>query len=83
MTNKEKYPKTEDALKEYNEYCEMGKKIGASNPLSFEKWLDKQVFEEFLENHIKSLKDSPMGLLFEVLKMDVHSIINKGKEQLH
>lgn len=82
MTNKEKYPKTEDALKEYNEYCEMGKKIGISEPISFEKWLDKQVFEEYLENRIKSLKDSPMGFLFEVLKIDASSIINKSKEQL-
>lgn len=82
MTNKEKYPKTEDALKEYNEFCERGKKIGISEPISFEKWLDKQVFEEYLKNHIKSLKDSPMGFLFEVLKIDASSIINKGKEQL-
>lgn len=82
MTNKEKYPKTEDALKEYNEHCEMGKKIGISEPISFEKWLDKQVLEEFVENRIKSLKDSPMGFLFEILNIDASSIINKGKEEL-
>lgn len=82
MTNREKYPKTEDALKEYNEYCELGKKLGASKPCSFEKWLDKPVFEEYVENHIKSLKDSPMGILFEILKIDASKIINKGKEEL-
>lgn len=82
MTNREKYPKTEDALKEYNEYCELGKQLGASKPCSFEKWLDKPVFEEYVENHIKSLKDPLMGILFEVLKIDASSIINKGKEEL-
>lgn len=82
MTNKEKYPKTEDALKEYNEHCEMGKKIGVSEPISFEKWLDKQVLEEIVENRIKLLKDSLMGFMFEALKIDASSIINKDKEQL-
>lgn len=85
MKNKEKYPKTEDALKEYNLQLGLVKIVGGSASLSFDEWLEKDTFEDFLINTFKNaVKRAESVNLFDAirkLKTDIRVRILKREEK--
>ena len=61
MKNKERYTKTEDALKEYNTQLRILKRGGHSVDVSFNEWLEMETFEDFLKS-----EDFIIGILSRI-----------------
>jgi hypothetical protein len=82
MTNKEKYPKTEDALKEYEKFCALNNALGDSKPIPFDAWLEKESWEDYITKQFKELEGTHLGDLLKMLDISARDMISFRKEKL-
>lgn len=82
MTNKEKYTNTEEALKEYEKFCELNNALGDSKPIPFDEWLEKDVWKDYITKQFKELEGTHLGDLLKTLDISARDIISFRKEKL-